>query len=118
MRTHLTASLGVLLLLVSLAASQTATGHVTAVVADGNGRALAGVTVHLTGPETRRGFTDARGQFTFRSLQPGTYQLRFERTGFEPITRPFVLRAGATEHVKVAMSSVAPQAQEREAPPL
>ena len=62
-------------------------GVITGTVIDTAGAPMPGVAVQLVGPETRKTTTDARGAFTFDLLRPGTYQLRFERSGFAAATQ-------------------------------
>ena len=46
-------------------------GTLTGIVTDAQGTALPGVTVELTGPDNRKGVSDAQGRFTFGLLAPG-----------------------------------------------
>lgn len=113
-------TLVLLALLVAVAATsvaaQSLTGTVTGRVVDEQGAVLPGVTVTLTG---RQGsvptVTDERGQFRFVGLNPGTYEVRAELSGFAPrreagldvsvgrtLTVNFTLRiGGVTETVDV-----------------
>ena len=80
-------------------------GAVTGTVIDSAGIPMPGVAVQLVGPETRKGTTDARGVFTFDLLRAGSYQLRFERTGFVALTQPTTVQAGNTTRLTVRMSA-------------
>ena len=100
------ASLVVLSFLLAILAFAAADrGAITGVVVDSAGKPLPNVTVVLTGPETRRALTNARGEFTFNALLVGNYQVRFDLVGFQPGTHPVSLRAGVTERVNVRMST-------------
>jgi Ca-activated chloride channel homolog len=64
---------------------------------------LPGVLVTLAGPEQRSTATNPRGEFVFRNLRAGRYQVRFEMAGF---TAPVMDVGVATrvERVKVTMT--------------
>lgn len=71
------------------AAAQFQTGNIYGVVTDNTGSALPGVTVTLSGLGAERTFiTDAQGNFRFLNLDPGTYRLEAELSGFGRVTRP------------------------------
>src|SRR5258706_2037744 len=78
----LTASAGVAF------AQSIASGAINGKVADDTGGALPGVTVNLTSPVLQvkqvTVVTDADGRYRFPDLPAGTYQARFELTGFRP----------------------------------
>jgi len=67
-------------------------------VAEEGGRGLPGAALrlrNLASGETREVLTDAEGVFRLLELAPGRYELRVEKEGFEPLTRPDVpLAAG------------------------
>ena len=66
-------------------AAQSLTGTVTGIVKDEQGGVLPGVTVTLTGKTgTRTAVTDAEGGYRFAALDPGTYSVTAELTGFRP----------------------------------
>ena len=103
MRTRIAAALVVVVLLAAWGATAPDRGDVVGTVVDVNGAVLPGVTVHLSGPETRRAVTDARGAFAFKALMPGAYVLRFELGGFTPATQAVTVRASATEKISVRL---------------
>ncbi len=73
--------------LASSAAAQTA-GSVAGVVRDAQGAVVPGVTVTLTGPAgTRAVTTDGQGAYKIAPLAAGTYQVRFELSGFRTVVR-------------------------------
>src|SRR5437870_1531749 len=84
---HAVAILAVLACTTTSARAQSSTtatlrGHVE----DSSGAVLPGVTITLTNQGTKttqEAVTDNRGQYTFASLFPGTYDLRAELTGFK-----------------------------------
>lgn len=69
----------------SLAGAQTLTGTILGVITDEQGGVLPGVNVTLTG---RTGsitqVTNAKGEYRFLALNPGTYSVRAEIQGFKP----------------------------------
>jgi Ca-activated chloride channel family protein len=79
-------------------------GVITGTVIDTAGAPMPGVAVQLVGPETRKTTTDARGAFTFDLLRPGTYQLRFERSGFAAATQSVTVQAANTSQLTVRMA--------------
>jgi len=75
-----------LLLLVAIAipaAAQSLTGVITGTVKDEQGGALPGVTVTLEGKTgTKTATTDASGSYRFAALDPGTYSVQTQMSGF------------------------------------
>ena len=66
------------------------TGTVSATVVDASGEVLPGATVTLTNEATAAGRTmvsNERGEFTFRAVQPGTYTVAVELSGFRRYER-------------------------------
>jgi len=66
------------------------TGTVSGTVIDAQGAAVPGATLTLTEEKTgtsRTLVSDARGEFVFRSVIPGTYTVRVELTGFRSFER-------------------------------
>jgi len=105
---------------VPLAAAQTQTGTVEGKVLDQQGALLPGVNVTLTGPRgAQTTVTDAQGMFRFVGVEPGTYALKAELTGFLSESQPdivvglgktvsaeFSLKVGGvTESVEVTAAS-------------
>src|SRR6266850_8027588 len=84
---NLTKALALLLLVVIAvpAAAQSLTGVVTGTVKDEQGGALPGVTVTLTGKTgTKTATTENSGSYRFVALDPGTYSVQTQMTGFAP----------------------------------
>jgi hypothetical protein len=85
------AFLAFVLVFPSLALSQSReTGAVLGQVIDGQGAALPGVTVTVSGPNlmgTRSTVTDAEGSYRFPALPPGTYMVKAELDGFKTVVR-------------------------------
>jgi len=82
----------VLLGLVATASAQTLLGTIEGKVLDEQGGVLPGVTVTLTGPRgAQTTVTDAAGVYRFVGLQPATYTLKSELSGFAPQERDDVL---------------------------
>jgi len=66
-----------------MAAAQTLTGTISGKVVDQQGAVLPGVTVTLTGKTgVKTTVSDARGEFRFVGLTPGTYDVKSELQGF------------------------------------
>ncbi len=83
-------SLGVLLLLSSLAYSQVRTGNIYGTVVDKEGMVLPGVAIKLTGSRVSllTAVTTTAGNFRFLSIAPGSdYKLVFELAGFKTFIR-------------------------------
>jgi hypothetical protein len=81
----------------ALAAASTAhaqfanTASLEGVVSDESGAALPGVTITLSGPSLQLGqlteVTNAEGHYRLTQLPLGTYQVRYELSGFQPTIR-------------------------------
>lgn len=77
--------------------AQVDTGTITGRVTDPTGAAIPGVQVSLVQTETNFRFsaiTNAEGIYRVQSLQPGTYRITFEATGFKRACRD--RRVGST----------------------
>jgi hypothetical protein len=109
-------------LTVATAAAQTQTGTVEGRVTDPQGAVLPGVTVTLTGPRGAQSVvSDADGVYRFVGVQPATYSLKSELSGFLPqevqtvlvgmgttATVDFALKlAGVSESVEVRATASA-----------
>lgn len=78
----------------SVLGAQPEQARLTGRVTDGSGGALPGATVTITGPGASRPVivvTNEVGQYQTPPLQPGTYAVTFEMSGFESRTNPTVL---------------------------
>lgn len=74
-----------LVLLALPAMSQSLSGSISGTVKDEQGGALPGATVTLSGKTgTKTTTTDAKGLYRFAAVDPGTYELRADLTGFKP----------------------------------
>ena len=95
-------------LVAASAAAQDFRGSIAGTVLDSTGGALPGVTVTVTNVDTRisQNFvTDSRGFYEALYLNPGTYAVSAELSGFKKVTHPTntvrvgdVLRRGARMH--------------------
>jgi Ca-activated chloride channel family protein len=104
MRTRIAVSILVASLVVALGLAQSNPGEIHGAVTDIAGAPLPGVQVTLTGPEKRSAVTDPRGEFAFRNLRSGPYELRFELAGFKAST----MKVGVStrvERIKISMST-------------
>ena len=80
--------LGAVALLPSPQAAQTLYGSITGTVTDAQGAAVPGATVTATNVGTQHTVsvpTDSDGNYTFRNLLPGTYDLTRRSTGFREL---------------------------------
>ena len=80
------AGLALLFVLVATLAHAQSAGSLRGAVADKTGAILPGATVTLVNEATkftRTGVTDAKGQYFFASIDPGTYTLKVELNGFK-----------------------------------
>src|SRR5687768_17458415 len=105
-RTRLRLSFGLTLLLslVSGVAAQT-TSTITGEVKDSNSALLVGVQISATALETgviRTTSSGEEGRFVFPALPVGTYELRAEHNGFEPLV-PQTVRLTVNETVHVSL---------------
>jgi hypothetical protein len=82
-------------------------GSIRGVVMDEQGGVLPGVTVTATSPSAstpQTTVTDAQGMFRLRDLQPGTYVITAELSGFSKWVRPGIeVRAGLNIEIDVTM---------------
>jgi len=88
MRSRIIASGIVLVVLAcaSFALAQTATGGVNGTVTDSSGAIVPGATIRLTNEATQvetPSKTNETGNYVFVGVQPGTYTLKAEMTGFK-----------------------------------
>ncbi|MBV8819248.1 MAG: carboxypeptidase regulatory-like domain-containing protein, partial [Acidobacteriaceae bacterium] len=75
------------------ASAQTFYGSVVGTVSDASGSAIPGAAVTITNTgtaERRSAETDARGNYLFVNLVPGTYRVDIEKPGFQHLARPDV----------------------------
>jgi hypothetical protein len=111
-------ALGLLLLLVASVATAQMAGSIRGIVSDTTGAVVPGATVTLTNEGTRFSrnmVTDAKGNYFFAAVQPGSYSLLVEIQGFKSVEKKglrmssnetagmdFTLEVGAmTERVEV-----------------
>jgi len=83
------------------------TGSIQGEVTDESGGVLPGVTVTVSGTSmmgTRTDTTNGQGIYRFAGLPAGTYTVKFELTGFAPLTKPDIrIGIGVTARVPVKM---------------
>src|SRR4051794_33949233 len=101
--------LAALLSVVAPATAQNITSSsIDGVVTDESGGALPGVTVTITSPALQvpamTTVSDGQGRYRFIDLPRGTYQLRFELQGFDPLVRQALeVNAGFAARVNAAL---------------
>ena len=84
---------------------QVFTGRIDVTAKDSTGAVLPGVTVELTGVETRRAVTDSQGQVHFLSLAPGRYTVSATLSGFNAYKNDNVpVGAGSVVELAAAMT--------------
>src|SRR5579859_160386 len=85
-RRNLAVLLASFFLLIATLSAQTVTGSITGVVEDPHGSVIPSVDVKLISQTTaavRSETTDQRGEFTFNAVEPDTYTLVVEHSGFK-----------------------------------
>jgi hypothetical protein len=92
------------------AGGQVDVGRITGTVRDNSDAVLPGVTVSLAGESliggVRTQTTDDSGVYGFDRLPPGTYQVKFELTGFRPVERTGVrINAAFTATIDVKLET-------------
>ncbi len=87
--------------------AQTVTGSLGGRVSDASGAVLPDAEVELVGEATGAryvGVTNGAGNFQLRSLLPGTYTLRVEKTGFQRVElSPVLVQIGQDRQVAVTL---------------
>src|SRR6266700_3592669 len=102
-------SLGLLLLQsAGLLAQQTASSGIAGVVTDSTQAAMPGATVTVTNTGTnvkRTTTSDAQGNFSVPNLQPATYEIRVEKSGFQTaVLRDFDLQIGQVARPAITLT--------------
>ncbi len=99
------------------AAPANATAVMTMAVNDPSGAPLSDVKVTATGPVDREGITTAAGQVRLLGVRPGTYRVRFEKTGFYTLEKEVSWRAGTPAPMAEATLTPAPLTPPPSPPP-
>jgi hypothetical protein len=95
-------------------AAQVSTGRIDASIADSTGAVLPGVTVDISGPQTRAAITDSAGEAHFLNLTPGTYTVSAKLAGFSDyLNKNIAVATGSSVPLKISLSvaGVATQVQ-------
>ncbi len=106
---HTAAIVGVLALVAARAQAQNLTSAgIDGIVSDESGAALPGVAVTASSPALQvqqvSTVTDCQGRYRFIDLPRGTYALKFELAGFDPLVRQgFELTAGFSARINTTM---------------
>ena len=74
MRLRMSVVAAVVCVLVTITSAQVDRGRIVGVITDTAGAVLPGVTVTLSGTESRTAITSGRGEFSFDNLLPGKYR--------------------------------------------
>jgi Ca-activated chloride channel family protein len=104
MRLRMSVVVAVVCLLVTSITAQADRGRITGVVSDTTGGVLPGVTVTLSGAESRTIVTNERGEFAFEGLRPGQYELKATLPGFVEVKQQVSVRAGAAVRLALKMA--------------
>src|SRR5665647_1616764 len=104
-RAIILALLAVVVTWAGTAGAQTLTGTIAGKVTDEQGGVLPGVAVTLTGKMgAKTQVTDAKGEFRFLALDPGTYSVKAELQGFRAKERADLdVATGRTVDVPLAL---------------
>lgn len=97
------------------AGAQTTTATVQGFVTDSAGAAASDITViarDLSTNQTRTVMTSQNGFYSIGGLRPGSYQLRLQRVGFQPVVRPVQLLVGQTQRQDFQLTPTAVQLSE------
>ena len=81
----------------SLPGQSTTTAVLSGTIMDASGAVVPGAKAIATNPQTnltRESSTDDRGEYRFRLLPPGTYEVRIEKSGFAVPTRRIAVTVG------------------------
>lgn len=81
-------------------------GKIRGTVKDADGAIVSGVDVSLLLPNlavARKTVTDASGNFAFDNIEPGTYQVVVERTGFIPFRSAVQITPGDTKQLSITL---------------
>jgi hypothetical protein len=104
MRLRMSVVVAVVCLLVAVISAQADRGRITGVVTDASGAVLPGVTVSLSGVESRTTVTNDRGEFAFEGVRPGQYELKATLPGFVEIKQQVSLRVGGAVRLTLKMA--------------
>ncbi len=109
---RLVAAFVALVLMPALVVAQQTESRITGRVLDDSKAAVPGVTVTVTSKQTgavRNTISEGDGTFAVTNLNPGTYAVAFELSGFATQTRAIVLGVGQLETIDVTMGVAALQ---------
>ena len=89
----------------SFAVAQVRTGTITGTITDEQGAVMPGVTVVLAGEQAQQtAVALENGVYNFRGLEPGTYNLSFELSGFATLNREeIIVSSGQTVPINAIM---------------
>src|SRR5687767_7694896 len=104
MRLRLSVVVAVVCLLVPVIRAQADRGRITGVITDASGAVLPGVTVSLSGAESRAAVTNNRGEFAFEGVRPGQYELKATLPGFVEVKQQVSVRAGGAVRLALKMA--------------
>jgi Ca-activated chloride channel homolog len=103
MRLRMSVVAAVVCVLVTITSAQVDRGRIVGVITDTAGAVLPGVTVTLSGTESRTAITNGRGEFSFDNLLPGKYTMRGTLPGFLELIHEIVVRADRTVRLNLKM---------------
>jgi Ca-activated chloride channel homolog len=103
MRLRMSVVAAVVCVLVTITSAQVDRGRIVGVITDTAGTVLPGVTVTLSGTESRTAITNGRGEFSFDNLLPGKYTMRGMLPGFRELIREVAVSADRTVRLNLKM---------------
>jgi Ca-activated chloride channel family protein len=104
MRLRMSVVVAVVCLLVASISAQADLGRITGVITDASGAVLPGVTVSLSGPESRTAVTNDRGEFAFEGVRPGQYELKATLPGFVEVKQQVSVPARGAARLALKMA--------------
>jgi Ca-activated chloride channel family protein len=103
MRLRMSVVAAVVCVLVTVTSAQVDRGRIVGVITDTAGAVLPGVTVTLSGAESRTAITNERGEFSFDRLPPGKYTMHAVLSGFRELIREVSVSADRSLRLTLQM---------------
>ena len=105
MRLRMSVVAAVVCVLSIVTSAQVDRGRIVGVITDTAGGVLPGVTITLSGAESRTAITNQRGEFSFDNLRPGKYTMRAMLQGFRELMRELSVPADRALRLTLQMQA-------------